>query len=63
MLDDNFGNTATDDFLGLPYVNLVVIANTPPNSKHLTGDRLKLLIFFPIYKDAEIKELKDSTYC
>ena len=60
MLDDNFSNTATDDFVGLPYVNLVVTANTPPNLKHLTGDRLKLLTFFPIYKDAKTKELKDS---
>jgi hypothetical protein len=60
MLDDNFSNTATDDFVGLPYVNLVVTANTLPNLKHLTGDRLKLLTFFPIYKDAETKELKDS---
>lgn len=60
MLDDNFSNTATGDFVGLPYVNLIVTANTPPNLKHLTGDRLKLLTFFPIYKDDETKELEDS---
>lgn len=31
MLDDNFGNTGTGDFVPLPYINLVVIANTSPN--------------------------------
>ena len=60
MLDDNFGNTSTGDFVGLPYVNLIVTANTPPNLKHLTGDRLKLLTLFPIYNDNEMKELEDS---
>ena len=29
MLDDNFGNTGSDGFVGLPYVNLIVTANTP----------------------------------
>ncbi len=60
ILDDNFGNAATGDFVGLPYVNLIVIANTPPNLKHLTRDRLKLLTLFPIYKDNETGELEDS---
>lgn len=38
MLDDNFGNTGTGDFVPLPYVNLVVTSNTPPNLNQLTGD-------------------------
>lgn len=50
MLDDNFGNTGGDDFLGLPYLNVFVTANTPPNLNQLTGDRLKLLALFPIYE-------------
>ena len=48
MLDDNFGNTGTGDFVALPYVNLVVTANTPPNLNQLTGDRLKLMTLFPV---------------
>lgn len=60
MLDDNFGNTGSDDFVGLPYVNLIVTANTPPNLKHLTGDRIKLLTLFPIYKNIKTFELEDS---
>ena len=60
MLDDNFGNTGGSDFVGLPYVNLIVTANTPPNLKQLTGDRLKLLTLFPVYKDVETLELQDS---
>jgi len=48
MLDDNFGNTGTGDFIPLPYVNLVVTANTPPNLSQLTGDRLKLMTLFPV---------------
>lgn len=51
MLDDNFGNTATDDFVALPYVNLIVTANTPPNLRQLTSDRIKLLTLFPIYNE------------
>ena len=39
MLDDNFGNTGAGDFVPLPYVNLVVTANTPPNLNQLTSDR------------------------
>ena len=60
MLDDNFGNTGSADFVGLPYVNLIVTANTPPNLKHLTGDRIKLLTLFPIYKNIKTFELEDS---
>ena len=48
MLDDNFGNTSTGDFVPLPYINLVVTANTPPNLNQLTGDRLKLMTLFPV---------------
>lgn len=48
MLDDNFGNTGTGDFVPLPYLNLVVTANTPPNLNQLTGDRLKLMTLFPV---------------
>ena len=48
ILDDNFGNTGTGDFVPLPYVNLVVTANTPPNLNQLTGDRLKLMTLFPV---------------
>ena len=48
MLDDNFGNTGTGDFVPLPYINLVVTANTPPNLNQLTGDRLKLMTLFPV---------------
>lgn len=48
MIDDNFGNTGTGDFVPLPYVNLVVTANTPPNLNQLTGDRLKLMTLFPV---------------
>ena len=58
MLDDNFGNTGTGDFVPLPYVNLVVTANTPPNLNQLTGDRLKLMTLFPV-KD-ESGKLVDS---
>ena len=39
MLDDNFGNTGTGYFVPLPYVNLGVTANTPPNLNQLTSDR------------------------
>jgi len=60
MLDDNFRNSGSDNFVGLPYVNLIVTANTPPNLKHLTGDRIKLLTLFPIYKNIESFELEDS---
>ena len=48
MLYDNFGNTSTDDFVPLPYVNLVVTANTLSNLNQLTGDRLKLMTLFPV---------------
>ena len=48
MLDDNFANTSGKDFMSLPYVNLVVTANTPPNLNQLTGDRLKLMTLFPV---------------
>ena len=48
MLDDNFGNPGTGDFVPLPYVNLVVTANTPPNLNQLTGDRLKLMTLVPV---------------
>lgn len=61
MLDDNFGNTGTGDFVPLLYVNLVVTANTPPNLNQLTGDRLKLMILFPV-KDESGKML-DSYLC
>ena len=56
MLDDNFANTGDGDFIGLPYMNLIVTANTPPNlnSEQLTSDRLKLLTFFPIYKNNKL---------
>jgi hypothetical protein len=60
MLDDNFGNTSTMDYVPLPYVNLIVTANTPPNLRQLTDDRLKLLTLFPIYENIETKTLKDS---
>lgn len=60
MIDDNFGNTSTGDFMALPYMNLIVTANTPPNLKQLTGDRLKLLTLFPIFKNPETLELEDS---
>lgn len=58
MLDDNFGNTGNDDFEPLPYVNLIVTANTPPNLRQLTTDRIKLLTLFPIYDEND--ELLDS---
>jgi len=48
MLDDNFGNTGGEDFTPLPYMNLFITANTPPNLKLLTGDRLKLVTLVPI---------------
>ena len=48
MLDDNFGNTGENDFVGLPYVNLIVTANTPPNLNQLTDNRLKLMTLFPV---------------
>jgi len=40
----------------LPYINLVVTANTPPNMHQLTGDRIKLLTFFPIYNGTIIED-------
>lgn len=43
VLGGNFGNTGTGNFVPLPYVNLVVRLNTPPNLNQLTGDRLKLM--------------------
>ena len=58
MLDDNFGNTGTGDFVPLPYVNLVVTANTPPNLNQLTSDRLRLMTLFPV-KD-ELDKMIDS---
>ena len=42
ILDDNFGNTGSDDFVGLPYLNLIVTANTPPNLKHLTDKKVTI---------------------
>ena len=60
MLDDNFGNTADKDFVSLPYMNVIVSANTPPNLHQLTSDRLKLLTLFPIYKNIDTYELKES---
>ena len=51
MLDDNFGNSGGTDFFPLPYINLIVTGDTPPNIKQRTGHRLKLLTFFLIYKD------------
>lgn len=54
MLDDNFGNTAGKDFMPLPYMNLVITANTPPNMSQMTDDRLKLLTFFPKYLDGRL---------
>lgn len=54
MLDDNFGNTGYGDFMPLPYVNLIITANTPPNLKQMTVDRMKLLTLFPIFKDGKI---------
>lgn len=60
MLDDNFGNTSDGDFMALPYVNLIVTANTPPNIKQLTGDRIKLLTLYPIYDATNNFKLIDS---
>lgn len=48
MLDDNFGNIGTGDFVPLSYVNLIVTANIPPNLNQLTGARLKLMTLFPV---------------
>ena len=31
-------------------------ANTPPNMDQLTGDRIKLMTFFPIYKGKIIED-------
>ena len=56
MLDDNFANTGGKDFIPLPYINLVVTANTPPNMHQLTGDRIKLMTFFPICKGKIIED-------
>lgn len=60
MLDDNFGNTGGGDFTPLPYVNLIVTANTPPNLKQLTGDRIKLMTLFPVYSDVDRMIVEDS---
>lgn len=46
MLDNNFANTGCKDFIPLPYINLIVTANT---MYQLTGDKIKLMTFFPIY--------------
>ena len=59
MLDDNFANTGGKDFIPLPYINLVVTANTPPNMHQLTGDRIKLMTFFPIY-NSNSKVIEDT---
>ena len=60
MLDDNFGNTGGSDFIRLPYLNVIVSANTPPNLYQLTNDRLKLLTLFPIYKNIDQFELQEN---
>lgn len=60
MLDDNFGNSSEGDFMALPYVNLIITANTPPNLKQLTGDRLKLLTLFPVYDVNDNYKLLDT---
>lgn len=52
MLDDNFGNTPTGDFVSLPYVNLIVTANIPSNLNQLTNDRLKLMSLFPVKNES-----------
>lgn len=57
MLDDNFGNTGGNDFIRLPYLNMIVSANTPPNLYQLTN---KLLTLFPIYKDINQFELQEN---
>lgn len=61
MLDDNFGNTAGADFVPLPYVNLMVTANTPPNMLQLTSDRLKILTLFPIHWGEHEQEEMETT--
>nr|ULD16035.1 hypothetical protein [Cylindrotheca closterium] len=48
MLDDNFSNTGTGNFVPLSYVNLVLTGNTPPNLNQLTSDRLRLMTLFPV---------------
>lgn len=45
-------------FIVLLNVNLIVTADSFPNLKHLTGNRLELLNFFSIYKDSKMKKLK-----
>ena len=39
ILDDNIGN----DFVGLPYINLIVITNTAPNLNQLIDNRLNII--------------------
>lgn len=60
MLDHNFGNTGGKDFTRLPYINLVVTANTVPNVKQLTGDRIKLMTLFPVYAEEKGHKLKEA---
>ena len=50
---DNFFNTGIGDFVPLPYVNLVVTANTPPNLNQLTSDRLRLMTLFSVKDDGD----------
>lgn len=53
MLDHNFGNTGGADITFLPYMHIVVTANTPPNLKQLTDDRWCILSFYPIKEDGK----------
>ena len=41
-------------------MNVIVSANMPPNLHQLTGDRLKLLTLFPIYKKIDSYKLRES---
>lgn len=51
-MNENVWSTPTSDFVPLPYINLIVTTNTPPNLNQLTTDRLKLMTLFPVRNES-----------
>ena len=62
MFDDNFKNSSSEDFIALPYLNLIVTVNNFPNLIKLTEDKLKLMTVFPIYKDRDCLKVIDFLF-
>lgn len=58
MIEHNFGNSGTGKTLILPYLNIILTTNIPPNVKNLTLDRWHILSTYPILDD-ESKQVCD----